>query len=278
MRQTMPGYFEALGLAPVEGRLPTDADEAAGRAVALLNKAAARELFPDGPAVGRQVEVSRRPMEIIGVVPTLRHGGPLARAGRESEAFVPFQPREGAIRALGLTVVVRPRGDVPDLAARLRQAAQSVGPPVLIERVRGGSDWFGERVVTPRRRTVLLGLLGGLGLVLALVGIFGMTAYAVARRTQEIGVRMAFGARPGQVVRSMVRDAAVPIAIGTLLGLAGASLATRVIESFLFDTAPTDPATFAVAAVALAASGLLAAWLPARRAARVDPVATLRAE
>jgi predicted lysophospholipase L1 biosynthesis ABC-type transport system permease subunit len=107
---------------------------------------------------------------------------------------------------------------------------------------------FGDRVITPRRRTVLLGLLGGLGLLLALVGIFGMTAYAVARRTQEIGVRMAFGARPVQVVGTMIRDALWPVAIGIVVGLVGAAFATRVIVSFLFETRPIEPLTFAMVA------------------------------
>jgi ABC-type antimicrobial peptide transport system permease subunit len=105
-----------------------------------------------------------------------------------------------------------------------------------------------------------------------------MTAYAVARRTREIGVRIAFGARPADVVRRMIADAAWPIALGTLAGLGAAWLTTGVIASFLFETEPTDPATFAAVAVGLAAAGLVAAWIPARRAARVDPVAALRAE
>jgi ABC-type antimicrobial peptide transport system permease subunit len=125
---------------------------------------------------------------------------------------------------------------------------------------------------------VLLGLLGGLGLVLAAVGVFGMTAYAVSRRTQEIGVRMAFGARPGVVVRQMLRDSAMPIAIGTIVGLGGAALATRLIASFLFQTDPIEPVTFAAVAALLMATGCLAAWIPARRAARVDPVLALRTE
>jgi ABC-type antimicrobial peptide transport system permease subunit len=133
-------------------------------------------------------------------------------------------------------------------------------------------------VITPRRRTVLLGLLGGLGLALALVGVFGVTAYAVTRRTAEIGVRMAFGARPGQVVQTMVREAAVPIVVGTVLGVGGAAVATRVIESFLFETAPTDPVTLAVVAVTLSATACLAALVPALRAAKVDPASSLRAE
>jgi hypothetical protein len=114
--------------------------------------------------------------------------------------------------------------------------------------------------------------------VIGVVGVFGMTAYAVSRRTAEIGVRMAFGARPGQVVRTIVRDSAVPIAIGAALGLGGTALVTRVIESFLFETTPTDTVTFAAVTLTLVAAGCLAALVPAMRAARVDPVATLRVE
>jgi ABC-type antimicrobial peptide transport system permease subunit len=125
---------------------------------------------------------------------------------------------------------------------------------------------------------VLLSLLGGLGLVLTLVGVFGMTAYAVARRTPEIGVRMAFGATARDVVREMVRDAAWPVALGIAAGLAGAWAATRVIATFLYDTTPTDVPAFASAAGLLALAALIAVWIPSRRAARVDPVTSLRTE
>jgi ABC-type antimicrobial peptide transport system permease subunit len=114
--------------------------------------------------------------------------------------------------------------------------------------------------------------------VLALVGVFGMTAFAVARRTREIGVRMVFGARPAQVVGRVLRDAALPIVVGTAVGLGGAALTTRVIQSFLFETEPVDPPTFVAVAGVLILTGGLAAWVPARRAARVDPVTALRAE
>jgi ABC-type antimicrobial peptide transport system permease subunit len=153
------------------------------------------------------------------------------------------------------------------LADQLRQAAQTIGPRVLVEDPQRERT-VRETVITPRRRMVLLGLLGGLGLTLALVGVFGMTAYAVTRRTAEIGVRLAFGARPGQVVAMTVGDSARPIAIGTVLGIGGAVLATRIIESFLFETPPTDPGTLAVVAAILAAAGCLAALGPALRAAR----------
>jgi putative ABC transport system permease protein len=278
----LPGYFETIGVTLKAGRLPTDADYASGYRGVVINESAARQLFPDGPAVGRPIARAagsdRDPWTVLGVIGDLRHGGPLAfRSEHFPDVFFPLEPTEFDLNN-AMMVVVRPTGRVPDLGDRLRQAAQSIGPRVLIERIRTANDWFGDRVITPRRRTVLLGLLGGLGLALALVGVFGMTAYAVARRTLEIGVRMAFGARPGQVVAAMVRDSAVPIVLGTLAGLGGAVAATRVIASFLFQTEPTDPATLAAVAVVLATAGCLAAWLPARRAARVDPVATLRAE
>jgi putative ABC transport system permease protein len=164
------------------------------------------------------------------------------------------------------------------LSEQLRRVAQGIGPRVLVERIRSGEQLFDASVLTPRRRTVLLSLLGGLGMLLALVGVFGMTAYSVTRRTSEIGVRMAFGARPGQVVGTMLRDAAIPIVIGTVLGIGGAMAATRVIKSFLFETTPTDPVTFAAVAVALAAAGCFAALVPAMRAAKVDPATSLRAD
>jgi ABC-type antimicrobial peptide transport system permease subunit len=174
--------------------------------------------------------------------------------------------------------VVRRSGDASGTAGVLRQTAQSIGPRVLVEEIRTSDELFGNLVITPHRRTVLLGLLGAIGLTLALVGVFGMTAYAVARRTGEIGVRMAFGARTDQVVRTILRDAALPVAAGASVGVGGAVLATRVIESFLFETPPRDPATLAMVAITLAAAGCLAALVPALRAARVDPAACLRAE
>jgi putative ABC transport system permease protein len=160
----------------------------------------------------------------------------------------------------------------------MRRIAEAIGPAVLVDRIRSGSDWLDGAVRTVVRRTTLSGILGGLGLALALAGVFGVTSYAVSRRTHEMGVRIALGAHPRQIVRSVVSESAWPVVIGIGVGLASAGAATRVIRSFLFETEPTDVSTFVVTAVGLATAALLAAWLPARRAARIDPVAALRSE
>jgi ABC-type antimicrobial peptide transport system permease subunit len=123
---------------------------------------------------------------------------------------------------------------------------------------------------------LLLSLLGAFGLVLTLVGIFSMTAYAVARRTREIGLRVAFGARPAQVMGVMIRDAGWPIVLGLVAGLGGTYYTARLVKSFLFQTPPHDIPTLAAAVVLLGAGALAAAWLPARRAAAIDPIRALR--
>jgi ABC-type antimicrobial peptide transport system permease subunit len=125
---------------------------------------------------------------------------------------------------------------------------------------------------------ILLSLLGGFGLLLTLVGIFSMTTYAVARRTREIGIRIAFGAGPGDVVRHVVADTIWSVLIGLAVGLGGALYATRVIASFLFETTPHDPGTFLGVVALIAVAACLAAWIPARRAATVEPIIALRTE
>jgi predicted permease len=278
MFRATPGYFESIGARVKAGRLPDQADASSGRRGVIINEFAARTLF-DGAAVGREftrLGPDKEPWTVIGVIQDLRHQGPLNER-QEPQIFFPLTVTEYDLNT-SMMVVVRPAGDAAGLADRLRRLTSGLGPRVLVERIRTSEEMFGTAVLTPRRRTVLLGLLGGLGLLLALVGVFGMTAYSVTRRTAEIGVRMAFGAQPGQVVRTILRDAVLPIVIGTALGVGGALLATGVIRSFLFATEPNDAMTLVVVALALAISGCLAALVPAARAAKVDPVASLRAE
>jgi ABC-type antimicrobial peptide transport system permease subunit len=162
------------------------------------------------------------------------------------------------------------------LPDRLRSVAEAVGPKVIVDGVKRGSDWLDRRVALTRHRTTLLGLLGGLGLLLALIGVFGMTSYAVARRTREIGIRVALGASSQSVVSAVLRDAVIPIVIGVAAGTGGSIYATAAIKTFLFKTSPTDPMALAMVVALMLAVGGLAAWLPARRAARIDPIVALR--
>jgi predicted permease len=274
--RVLPGAFEALGLDLREGRTLTTADVSGDRPFAWINEEAQRRFFAGRPAAGRTIEVLRQQAEVIGVVGDIRPRGPVFPV--RPEIYLPFRDGEDTHLRLGLAVVIRPQAGASAPGDRLRQAAKAVGPRVVIDNIRTGDELFGDLVSTPRKRTVLMSLLGAIGLGLTLVGISGMTAYAVARRAQEIGVRMAFGARQRDVVALMVRDAVVPIVAGALAGLGLALVATRAIASFLFRTTPTDPATFAAVGVVLVAAGCVAAWLPARRAARVHPVVALRAD
>jgi predicted permease len=274
VRAVLPGLFEVLGLQPTLGRLPSDGDLRTRRPMAVINESARRAWFRDRSPIGRPLVfagMGQSPMEIIGVVPDLRHGGPQ-------------WPAEPTIYALNspighgpMTVFVRAGGVTTALASTLRETARAIGPAV-VDRIAEGETYLLDRLRRPRSRTSLLSLLGAIGLVLALAGVFTVTAYAVARRTQEIGVRMAFGARPNDVVRIVVRDAFGPVAAGLTCGLVASYYATTLIASFLFETTPHDPGALAAAAVTLGATALLAAWIPAQRAARVDPVRALRAE
>jgi predicted lysophospholipase L1 biosynthesis ABC-type transport system permease subunit len=272
-RQVLPGYFQAMGQSPRSGRLIADDDFANRRPVVVLSEASQRLLFADETAVGRQLEIGREPHQVVGIVADVRQLGPRVPAG--PTIYIPYRP---TATSAPLTVVLRARGQTPPAAADLRRVAQSVGPRVVVERVRTGWDWLGDWVARPRQRAVLIGALSALAAAVALVGVFGVTAYAVARRTREIGVRIALGARPHQVVTGVVAELRWPIAGGVIAGIVAGLLVMRMIAAFLFQVAPTDPATFAGVGISVVVAAVLAAWVPARRAARVDPVVALRPE
>ena len=278
-RRVMPGFVEAIGLPLRLGRFPTDADYTTNPPFAVLSESAARAIFPDQSPIGRAFTLNRTAWVVVGVVADARSDGPMPGDREEPpELYLALRPNAQSPFGAGLSLVVRPAGRMPQLAGQLRRAAAEIGPPVFVGPLRNGRAWFNERIEEPLQQTLMLGALGGVGLLLTLVGISATTAYAVARRTREIGIRMALGARAGQIVGSMVRDAASPVAAGLILGFAGAIAATRVIESFLFETTPTEPSVFSAAAIAVALTALAAAWIPARRAARIDPVTSLRSE
>lgn len=276
-RTVLPGYFAAMGVRARAGRLLEDADFSKADAV-VVNASAARQHF-GGDAVGHTLRAGGavpRQLRIVGVVPDIRHAGPLGTV--EPEVYMLPDPAPAKTSSLTLSMVMRLHDGRSLPADRLKQLAGSLGPRVLVGKTRSAAAVVSQQVAAPRQRMWLLTLLGTFGLMLTLVGIFSTTAYAVARRTREIGVRVAFGARPAQVVGAMIRDAVWPVALGLTAGLACTHYATRIISSLLFETTPYDPPTLAAAVSLLAFAACLAAWLPARRAALVDPTTALRAE
>jgi predicted permease len=279
--KVMPQYLETIGARLRDGRFLNETDEAAAPRGVVINQSFAQAMFGTPSAVGQtfsRMGDKDAPWTVVGVVADIRHRGPIDPRGKnEPQIFFPYQPDRND-RIQPMTIVMRAASRNPALGEQLSAMARSLSPRALVENIRTSDALFGERVITPKRRTVLLTLLGTLGLALALVGIFGMTAYSVVRRTPEIGVRMAFGARAGQVVSTILRDATVPIAIGTLIGLAASLPVTPVIRSFLFETEPAEPVTLAGVAAILLGAGCLAAFASARRAAHIDPAISLRAE
>jgi putative ABC transport system permease protein len=270
-----PGYFRVLGIRLLQGRLLTEQDTAQSPKVCLISQTFARRHFAGADPIGKRLvfgfkeSVSR---EIVGVVADVRRDG-LGVVSRP-EMYVPFiqEPWWAAY------VVIRTSGDPMRLAAVLRGEVRALDPSLPIEGVQPMSQIVSESVAEPRFRTTLLGLFGGLALVLAIIGTYGVISYSVGRRKREVGIRLALGAAPGDVLRLVLAEGLALTGAGLAAGLLGAAALTRSLASLLFDVGRLDPATYAAAALALAAAGLLASWVPARRAMRVDPVRTLREE
>ncbi len=274
-RRASRNYFRAMSIPLAEGREFAQTDDADAPAVAIINGAAARKFYPGQSAVGKRIRTGPGPTQawttIVGVVGDIRHVG------------LNVEPRpEMYIHTLQATpnfpgVMVRTAADPATLAGALRHVVRELDSemPVQLETM---SDVRYRSMAQPRFNAALLGIFAALALVLALVGVYGVLAYTVTQRTQEIGVRMALGAQPGDVVRMVVREGLARTAAGIALGALVAAGVTRWLREMLFGVTPTDPATFIGIAALLAATALAASWLPARRAARVDPMVALRYE
>ena len=213
-------------------------------------------------------------MKIVGIAGDVRQWGPARKP--ESEIYMPYdQHMAGA--GTTLNVVVRTNGAPEALANTLRRKVQELSPDVPVKFTTMEASLY-EEVAVPRFRTLLLGIFAGLALCLAMAGVYGVAAYAVGQRSNEIGLRMAMGATPGDVLRLVFRQGMRLAAIGMALGFLGAFAAARWMTSVLFEVAPGDPGTYAGVTVLLGLMALAAVYVPARRAANVDPLAALRRE
>jgi putative ABC transport system permease protein len=270
-----PDYFRALGNSLKQGRLFTDADNEGAPRVVVINETLARAYFPGENPLGQRIALRGDPdelREIIGIVADINQFG-LEKEPKPA-FYAPFRQQD----AVALNLVVRTATDPGALLPALRARILATDKFTAITRVRTLEELVSASVAQPRFYALLLALFAGIALTLAVIGIYGVMAYAVSRRTHEIGIRMALGAEAGRIVRMIVGQGMLLIGVGVVTGLVAARLLTKVLADLLFGVKPTDPVTFALIAAVLTGAALLACWIPARRAARVDPLTALRCE
>jgi predicted permease len=274
-----PGYFQAMGSRLIAGRDITEGDNFDALPVAVINETMARQYWPDESPLGQRFRLNGPTapwIEIVGVVRDEKHAGLGSSVNRKW--YRPHaqwtQSNTGPIR--GMTLVVRTAGDPTGLVRGVREAVRSVDPSLPMADVQTLDDVVSRSVARQRFTMLLLGIFAAVALTLGAVGVYGVMASWVTERTQEIGVRMALGATRAGVAGLVVRQALAPALTGTLIGGAVALLLTRWLRDLLYGVAPRDPVTFVAAPLILILVALGASWLPARRAAALDPVGALR--
>ena len=275
--QVSDEYFRALGIPLRRGRLPDERDVEQAPPVAVINEEAARRFFPGQDPIGQRLRTGKngRWFEVVGVVGTTRNAG-LDRPP-QPEVFVSVRQALGGNNQLFLLVRADPAtGDPRRLLPLVRREVRALDAQQPVYAVQTVEEAFATAVGPRRAATLTLTLFGLFALALAAVGIYGVVSYAVSERTREIGVRIALGARTGQVRRLMVRQAMLPVALGAVAGVAGALALGRVMGGILFEVRGSDPLTLAAAVALLVTVALAASYVPARRASRLDPVAALR--
>jgi predicted permease len=272
------GYFTTMGIPLLAGREFTARDTADAPRVALVSERIVREYFPGGPgeALGRRVRLDDRGewLTVVGVVADIRQRG--LDQGLQPMIYAPFQQdRSGFLRFVSFVArTATPASVVEGIRAEIRRVA----PDLPIVGTLTMDEAVAASVAPPRFRMWLLALFAITATLIATCGLYGLMAYTVTERRREIGVRMALGADRREVLRLVLSRALRIVAAGLIVGLAGAVAVTRVLQRFLFGVTPTDPIAFTIVTLLLMAVGLMAAWLPARRATRIDPCAALRAE
>ncbi|HVG17616.1 MAG TPA: ABC transporter permease [Blastocatellia bacterium] len=274
-RVASPDYFKALGIPLLKGRYFSDSDSEAPPRVVIISESFAREFFPDEDPVGQRLAIDEGDelkVEIVGVVGNVRHQGLAAEPWREMYVNQYQAP-------IGETnLVVRAGSDPTRLTSAIKGELQAMDKDVPLFNVRTMEKLVSESVAQPRFRTLLLTIFAAVAMALAAVGIYGVMSYYVTQRTREIGIRMALGATSKDVMRLVVGQGMALAVAGVAVGLAGALLLTRLMASLLYQISASDPATFAVISITLTAVALLASYIPARRATKVDPMEALRYE
>jgi predicted permease len=272
--QLLPGFFSTLGIPLLSGREFTDRDVAGAPKVVVVNESFVRRFFPRENPIGRRIGFGSPPeMEIVGVVKDFK-GGSL-KDGSKPAAYTPAlqNPAPSAV-----TFYAAGHGDPMSIAGAARQVVAQLDSSLPLYDVKSVEAQIGETHFAERMFAILSVAFGAIATLLAAVGIFGVTSYAVTRRTREIGIRVALGARRNDVLRMVIREMVVIVAAGALAGILLALASGRLVESQLFGLRSSDPAVIAAAVLVVAVAALAAAYIPCRRAARVDVVSALRYE
>ena len=276
-RSVMPGYFESVGAALIAGRFFTDADTSTSEPVAIVDERLVARTWPGGEAVGKRVLADpftsgapNQMVKVIGVVKHIRHRRPTEETNEQI-----YFPWPQAFRN-PMAYVVRTTGDAASLAPAVRAAVREIDPALPVSNIRPLNDYVSNARATRRFTAVIAVAFALTALLLACVGVYGVTSYAVALRRHEFGVRLALGARAAEVVRLVVREGILLALAGSILGVAGGAIAARLMQSQLFGVSPSDPVSYAVAVPVIVGSSLAACWLPARRATHISPLESLR--
>ena len=280
-RAVTPEYLPTLGVPLRRGRLLTEHDRNSSPRVVVINETMARLFFPDREPIGQRIQLGTEPstdfptMEIVGIVADMKQS---FETGSGAEMFVPYGQYPDEFFAnmyLNTALVVRTTGNPLDLTGFVRATILDIDSGQPLVNVRTMETAMAGTVAQPRFQMVLLIVFASIAVALAAVGVYGIMAYTVSQRTAEIGVRMAVGASPNRVVGMVVWQGARLAVMGVVLGLMAAALAAGAMKTLLFNVKGIDPLTFAAAPLVLGLAAILASYIPARRAARISPLAAL---
>lgn len=266
------GYFDTLQIRLIAGRLFDERDDAVATPVVILSREAARRFFGNDDPIGRTLPMLEKKFTIVGVVDNVKYTG--IAAGPESTVYQPYaqQPMRLAV------LFARTTGDANQITTDIRSMIKSYDAGIGVPQLRSLDAWITDATAQPRFRTILLTSIAMIALCLAMIGLYGVVTYSTTQRTSELALRMAIGAQQVDVVRLILREGSQLAIAGIAVGLFAAYGATRFVASFLYVIKPTDAITFASSAIGLLAVAIVAAYIPARRAARVDPMSALRSE
>ncbi len=269
-----PAYFQTLGIPLLRGRIFTDADNENAPDVMIISASLAKHYWPNQDPLGHHIQVARQrtPSEIVGVAADVHNQG--VGADPREELYTPLPQRPWST----MTMAVKTSGDPNQIVAAVRGATAAVDRDQPITGIQTLDSSLSDSVAQQRLSAFLLGIFAAIAMILAAVGIYGVTSYSIAQRTQEIGIRIALGAQARDVFLLVLKFGARLAGLGVIAGIGAAIALTRLMQNLLFNVSPTDPITLGSVSLTLAGVALLACYIPARRATKVDPVVALRSE